>query len=126
MTGTTLDTGALIALEAGDRRMIALVERALQNGAPIAIPAGVLAQAWRGGARQVRLARLVRASVSEIVPLDRRLAFAIGKLCRQTGASDVIDVAVALCARERRHSVVTSDVEDLRAIDPTITLIAPS
>ncbi|MGH8884346.1 MAG: PIN domain-containing protein [Egibacteraceae bacterium] len=126
MTGTTLDAGALIALEAGGRRMIALVERALQNGTPIAIPAGVLAQAWRGGARQVRLIRLFRASITEIVPLDHRTAIAIGKLCGQTGAFDVVDVSVVLCARERKHPIVTGDPDDLCVIDPTVTLMPVS
>jgi hypothetical protein len=42
MTGATLDTGALIALEAGSTRMAVLVEEALGNRAELAIPAGVL------------------------------------------------------------------------------------
>ena len=73
MTGTTLDTGALIALESGSRKMAVLVEEALASGAEVAIPAGVVAQAWRGGAGQARIARLLRASITSIVPLDQRL-----------------------------------------------------
>ena len=57
MTGLTLDTGALIALESGSRRMAMRVERAVAAGAQLAIPAGVVAQAWRGGARQARIDR---------------------------------------------------------------------
>ncbi len=54
MTGATLDTGALIALESGSTRMAVLVEEALAGRAKLAVPAGVLAQAWRGGGRQAR------------------------------------------------------------------------
>ena len=54
MTGATLDTGALIALESGSTRMAVLVEEALAGRAELAVPAGVLAQAWRGGGRVAR------------------------------------------------------------------------
>lgn len=120
MTGSTLDTGALIALEAGQRRMAVLVEEAVASRTPLAIPAGVLAQAWRGGSRQARLARLLRSSVCTVVPLDQRTALRIGALCAATGISDVVDVSVALCARDRGHAIVTTDAGDLRAIDPSL------
>jgi predicted nucleic acid-binding protein len=125
VTGATLDTGALIALEAGSRRMAVLVEEALAGRAPLAIPAGVVAQAWRGGARQVRMARLLRASVTSVVPLDERLALRVGARCAATGVADVVDVSVALCAKDRGHPVVTSDPGDIRAADPALSLISP-
>jgi predicted nucleic acid-binding protein len=125
VTGATLDTGALIALETGHRRMATLVEEALDSRASLAIPGGVLAQAWRGGSRQARLARLLRSSVCSVVPLDERSALRVGTLCASTGASDVVDVSVALCARDRGHAVVTTDAGDLRAIDPSLRLLAP-
>lgn len=81
MTGTTLDTGALIALEAGRPRMVALVETAMRSRSLLSIPAGVLAQAWRGGARQARIARLLRSTTTEIVALDRSEALQVGVLC---------------------------------------------
>ena len=43
--GVVLDTGALIALERGDRRMIALLRRALAQGRVFRVPAGVVGQA---------------------------------------------------------------------------------
>jgi predicted nucleic acid-binding protein len=105
--------------------MRALVRTALERRTTIAVPAGVLAQVWRGSARQVAVARLIRSTITEVVPLDQRSALAVGKLCARTGAADVVDVSVALCARERGHPVVTSDPGDLRAIDPTLTLVPP-
>ena len=126
MTGATLDTGALIALEAGSRRMAVLVEEALASHAELAIPAGVLAQAWRGGAGQARIARLLRASVTSIVPLDQRLALRVGARCAATGISDAVDVSVALCARDRGHPVISSDPSDIRAAEPSLKVLAPS
>jgi predicted nucleic acid-binding protein len=125
-TGVTLDTGALIALESGSRRMAVLVEEALASGSEVVIPAGVVAQAWRGGAAQARIARLLRASVTLIVALDRRQALRIGARCAATGITDVIDISVALCARDRDHAVVTSDPGDIRAADPSLTVLSPA
>ena len=126
MTGTTLDTGALISLEAGSRRMAVLIEEAQASGATVAIPAGVVAQAWRGGARQVRVARLLRASITSVIPLDQRLALRVGARCAATGVPDVVDVSVALCARDRGHPVVTSDPGDIRAVDSSLILLSPA
>jgi predicted nucleic acid-binding protein len=106
--------------------MAVLVEEALASGAEVAIPAGVVAQAWRGGASQARIARLLRASVTSIVALDQRQALRIGARCAATGVTDVIDVSVALCARDRRHAVVTSDPGDIRAADPSLTVTSPA
>jgi len=125
VSGTTFDTGALVALESGSRRMIALVETAMRTRSPIAVPAGVLGQAWRGSARQARIARLLRSTITELVAFDRSEALAVGKLCARTGATDVVDVSVVVCARRRHHQVVTGDAADLSAIDPDLRLLAP-
>ena len=115
----------MIALESGSARMRALVRAALAGGLGLAVPAGVLAQAWRASARQARLAQLLRSSVTVVVALDRPEALAVGQMCAQTGASDIIDVSVVICARERGHSIITSDRDDLHAIDPAVVLRQP-
>jgi len=125
VTGATLDTGALIALEGGSKRMAVLAEEALAGRAELAVPAGVLAQAWRGGARQARIARLLRASVTSVVPLDTRMALRVGARCAATRTTDIVDVSVALCASDRGQPVITSDPDDIAAIDPSLTLIRP-
>jgi hypothetical protein len=125
VTGATLDCGALIAFERGSPRMLALVERATDRGLRLAVPAGVVAQTWRGGVRQARLSRLLRAPSAEIVPLDDLVARAVGVLCGKTGAADVIDASVVLCARERGHRVVSGDPDDLLAIDPALPVVRP-
>ena len=126
MTGLTLDTGALIALEAGSRRMALRVEQAVAASAELAIPAGVVAQAWRGSARQARIAKLLQLKVTSVVALDTKLALRVGATCAVTGSTDAVDVSVALCARDRGHSVVTTDPADIAAIDPALTLLRPA
>ena len=88
--GVVLDAGALIALERGDKRMIALLQEALSRGTTFRVPAGVVGQVWRNGRAQVTLARFLRSEEVEIVPLDGQLARACGELCDATGSRDVI------------------------------------
>jgi hypothetical protein len=118
-----LDAGALIAFERGDARIRAVIQRARDRGADIVIPAGALAQVWRDSARQSRLAALVGARGVRILPLTERVAKAAGQLCVIRGTSNVIDASVILAAREVSSVVLTSDINDLRLLDPTLALV---
>ena len=122
--GIVLDAGALIALDRGNKRMIALLQRALTQGRAFRVPAGVVGQAWRDGRLQVTLARFLTSEEVEIVPLDEHLARACGELCAAAGLPDVIDASVVILARERRDPIVTSDPNNLRRLDPGAQIIA--
>ena len=124
MTGIVLDTGALIAFERNNRPVVAVVARAIAEGVPITIPAGVVGQAWRDGRRQVRLVRLLGSGAVTVEPLDDARSRAAGQLCGVTGTADVIDASVVLCARGRGRVVMTSDVDDLSRLDATLRLVA--
>jgi len=124
MAGVTLDTGALIGIERGDRRLQALLDEASAAGADLAVPAGAVAQAWRGGTRQARLARFLRLAMVTVVALDEPEARAAGALCGHTRTADVIDASVVICAHVRDHAVVSSDPNDLAALDPTLRIVA--
>lgn len=117
-----LDAGALIAFERGDARLRALVREALRTKARIVVPAGVMGQVWRGGGRQVALRVLLDGPCTDVPPLDRILAEAVGVLCGRAGTSDVVDASVVLTARREGARVVTSDPEDLLRLDSTLTL----
>lgn len=121
--GIVLDAGALIALERGDKRMIALLQRAVSHGRALCVPAGVVGQAWRNGRVQVTLARFLRSEEVEIVPLDEQLARSCGEVCGAASASNVIDASVVIIARERQDLIVTSDPGDLRRLDPAAQII---
>src|SRR4051794_98341 len=116
MPGLTLDAGALVAFERNDRRVVALIARAVETNYSLAVPAGVVAQVWRDGRRQPRLARMLGADAVEIEPLDDRGARAAGQLCGVTQTSDVIDASVVLCAKARGHRIATSDPDDLQRL----------
>jgi hypothetical protein len=124
MSGLTLDAGALIAFERNDRRLVALLARALEVRHSLAVPAGVVGQVWRDGRRQARLARLLGSEQVEIEALDDQRAREAGQLCGVTGIADVIDASAVLCARRRGHRIVTSDPADIRRLDPALPMIA--
>jgi len=123
MPGLTLDAGALIGFERNDRRVVALIARSLEHGHSFAIPAAVVGQVWRDGRRQAKLARFLGARQVDIETLDDKRARDCGQLCGVRGTSDVVDASVVLCARSRGHTIVTSDPDDIRRLDPVIEMI---
>jgi predicted nucleic acid-binding protein len=118
-----LDAGALIAVERGDRDTAAVIEIARQESRAVIVPAGVVGQVWRGGERQVRLARLLNARDVLVEPLTDAGARAAGVLCGAAGTTDVIDACVVLVARRHGATVITSDRADLEGLDPTIPVV---
>ena len=123
MAGLTLDAGALIAFERADRRITLLLGLALRYRLEIVVPAGVVAQVWRDGRRQARLARLLGDDNVEVDVLDDQRARAAGQLCGVRRTTDIVDASVVLCARARKHRIVTSDPDGLAHLDPAASLI---
>ena len=123
MTTPVLDTGALIGIERRDKRMLALLDELMRAQIPAYVPAGVVAQAWRGSPRQHDIARLLSTETVRVEPLDERTARQVGTLLAHTGASDVVDGHTALLARRVHGTVYTSDPDDITAIDPTLTIV---
>lgn len=122
--GLTLDTGALLALDHPSKAIImqARLDEALRRGGTVCIPVGTIAQAWRSS-RQVRLARLLKSQDIDIADMTPNVARSVGLMCARSGHDDVIDVHVALCARQRGHAIVTSDPGDMLRIDPALPVI---
>jgi len=114
VSGATYDTGALIALQRGDRRMRAVHALLTARGVVPVVPAPVLAEAWRGGPRQASLARVL--AVCDIEALDEEQARRVGVLSGQARHAHVVDVTVVEGASRRGDGIVTSDPSDLRRI----------
>jgi hypothetical protein len=107
-----LDTGALVALDRNDRDLWTRVKAAAIDEVPILVPLAALAQAWRGGPRQARLAQALRHM--DRASFDER-AQGSGELCGRAGSDDVVDASVALvAARPGVTHVYTSEPDDLR------------
>ncbi len=110
----TLDAGALIAIDRGDRRVHALLKDATRNGWVVTVPAPVVGQVWRDGARQARLSRALGAC--RVEPTSDEAARAAGVLLGKAELTDVIDALVVVGAARRGDEVLTSDPADLVAL----------
>ena len=110
-----LDAGALIGIERGDSLARQYVLLAAKGAIAIATSSGVVAQVWRGGARQARLGRLLGSDVLEELALDAFASRRIGTLAATMRANDIVDGHVAVIAADREAIVVTSDPDDLAA-----------
>jgi hypothetical protein len=117
VSGITYDTAALVAAEGGDRRMWAMHRRAIERLHTPTIPAGVLAQAWRGGP-QPSLSWLLDGCWIE--PLDEPGAWEAGQLLGRAQSADAIEASVVAGALRRGDAVVTSDGRDIETLANTI------
>lgn len=118
-----LDAGALIAIERGDRDVVAILHLAYRGESGLKTSGGVVAQVWRDGARQASLARLLANTL--VAPLDAGAGRRVGELLRNSGTSDVVDGHVAVITATG-DTVLTSDPTDIadlldaRGADATI------
>jgi len=112
MTTVLLDAGALVAVERGDRAVIANLEAARRAGDLPATNAAILGQVWRGGdRRQANLARFLHSV--RMHPIDDELGRAAGVLLGSTGTSDVVDAALVAMADDGDR-IITTDPGDIQ------------
>jgi len=122
VAGLTLDAGALIAYERGDPRVRWLLTTSFDRGVTTTIPAVVLAEVWRGDAKDAPVARLLKWCAVE--PLDEQRARAAGALRRNTADAGAVDACVAVGVRERGDAIATSDPDDMRRLlGPRFTIL---
>jgi hypothetical protein len=109
-----LDDGAFVAVDRGDRAMVARLRVAERTGIDLRSNGAVVAQVWRDpGGRQAVLARLLQAV--DVKPVDRDLGQRAGVLVGRASKGDAIDATlVALASAGDR--VVTSDPNDIAAL----------
>lgn len=118
-----LDSGALIALEKASPSMTALLLTVRAGDARLIVPDSVLAQVWRtGSGRQARIGALLGLQPEQCrtVPLDTVAAKRIGVQIAECGHGDVVDVHVAITARDAGAAVITSDPDDIVAVMPAL------
>jgi len=122
LTTLVLDTGALIALDRGDRRVWSKLSVAFKESDTVQVPTAALAQAWRGGHRQARLANALKGT--DEVPLDGQAARRAGVLCGETGTADAVDASVIVAVIGAEHEgaveVLPSDGGDLRHLSISV------
>jgi hypothetical protein len=109
-----LGAGAFVAVERGDRDLVALIKRERRAGRVPVSHGGVVAQVWRGGTgRQVPVARLLDGV--DVAALDDGLGRRAGMLLARSGLADAVDAAV-VCLASDGDDILVSDVGDLRIL----------
>ena len=108
----TLYTGALIAIERRDRRMLAFMTVAHATGGRITVPSVVVGEWWRG--QRGPAARILDAVAIEVLPAS--LAKLAGEALAMVSGATLVDAIVVASAAQRGDLVVTSDVDDLARI----------
>jgi hypothetical protein len=110
---TVLDAGAFLAVERADRRLRALLHVLAHREVDLVTSAAVIAQVWRDGRKQARLAQFLPAvAVRSLSPGDDRR---IGELLAAAGTSDVVDGHLSLLLAEG-DQVLTSDRGDVERL----------
>ena len=113
MARVSFDSGVLIALDRGDKRAWGWLTRAVDRGEAPLVSAAAVAEAWRGGRRQARLAAALQ--VCDVRIVDQPLAPRAGEALATTGGEDPVDALVAATAAADGALLVTGDPDDMRA-----------
>jgi predicted nucleic acid-binding protein len=120
MSGLTLDTGALVALERHNRRVRALIARAQERDFSVTIPAAVVIEWWRG--QRGPAARLLDAF--DVEPIDLSLARIAGEaLSRVRSGPSTTDAVVMASAARRGDLVLTSDIGDFERLQRVFPMV---
>lgn len=106
-----LDAGALMAIDQRDRRVGALLRVAQRDRLPVRTSAAVLAQVWRDGAKQAKLAMALTGV--EVAAVQEASGRRVGELLARSKTSDVVDAHVAVLTAAG-DIILTSDIKDLR------------
>lgn len=114
-----LDAGFLIAVEMHDHRTQAVKLAAQRRGLKLHTTGLVVAQVWRGGANQARLASFIKTLV--VHPFHdphepRQPAYQVGELLAASSTRDVVDAHLVLTADRLFLDVLTGDPDDLNPL----------
>jgi hypothetical protein len=111
MSALVLDAGAFVAVDRGDRAMLARLRMAEQSGLELRSTGVVISQVWRDDTgRQANLSRLLRSV--DVIAVDVHLGRAAGVLLGRAGTRDAVDASIVAVSRTGDR-ILTSDAGDI-------------
>jgi hypothetical protein len=116
-----LDAEFLVSIDRGEDSARSLLTAFHRSRIPLHTTEPVVAQVWRDGAVQARLARFLKTVT--VHPLDDGKA--LGQLLAIAGTADVVDAHLVLVALRLKHDVLTGDTDDLSRITAPLGASAP-
>jgi len=117
-----LDAGFLISVDRGERAAQEFLTAALVHETPLTTTHPVVAQVWRDGARQARLARFLQS----VVVVTFEDGPEVGNLLARSGTSDVVDAHLVVVAVRRSEPVLTGDLQDLESLTAALPERGPN
>jgi predicted nucleic acid-binding protein len=117
-----LDAGFLISVDRGERAAQEFLTAALIHETPLTTTHPVVAEVWRNGRRQARLARFLKSVL--VLAFDDGPE--VGDLLARSGTSDVIDAHLVVLAVRRSEAILTGDVHDLELLTAALPEHCPS
>ena len=104
-----LDAGVLISVDRGDESARVFLTAAARSGTRLHTSHPVVAQVWRDGSRQARLAAFLKTVA--VHSLDDGPQ--VGRLLALSHSSDVVDGHLVYLALRLRDDILTGDPDDL-------------
>lgn len=114
MARVSFDTGVLIALDRGEEAAWAWLRRAVERRRPPVVSTAAIAEAWRDGRTQARLARVLRAC--DLHDVTDGLARSAGQALAEVSGADTVDALIAASAASEGALLLTGDRDDMRAL----------
>lgn len=111
-----LDAGFLISIDRGERAAQEFLASVQRHETPLCTTHPVVAQVWRRGTRQARLARFLDAV--HVHPFDDGMA--VGSILARSGTSDVVDAHLVALAVRLSEPILTGDVADLETLSSSL------
>lgn len=111
-----LDAGFLISVDRDEEQARTLITALQRRRASLHTTEPVVAQVWRNGARQARLAGFLKTV--EVHSFDDGKA--VGLLLARSGTSDVVDAQLVVLAVRLGDSILTGDEADLNTLADTV------
>ena len=116
-----LDAGFLISIDRSEQTAHTFLAAAVRSGTALHTTHPVVAQVWRDGPRQARLAAFLKAITVHAFDDGRP----VGRLLAQSNASDVVDAHLVICAVRLGHDILTGDPHDITTLTAMFGPSAP-
>jgi predicted nucleic acid-binding protein len=117
-----LDAGFLISVDRGEDLARSFITAAHRFGTALHTTHPVVAQVWRDGSRQARLASFLR-TVS-VHPFDDGPM--VGRILGLSGSADVVDAHIVAVALRLNDDILTGDTDDLGSVVSLLGSAAPT
>jgi hypothetical protein len=116
-----LDAGFLVSVDRGERVAQEFLAAAVRHNTQLHSTEPVVAQVWRDGSRQARLARFLAAIA--VHPLDDGRT--VGALLSRSGAADVVDAHLVSVAIRIGEPILTADDGDIGRLAAALPALQP-